>query len=304
MSFFKEPTDAQLAIVRAEVGEDSNKLQHNLQLLQKWISCQPHLPQDYDNNILSVFLRGCKHNLERTKKKIEMYFIARTKVPELFCDREISRELLETYNKMMKIALLPDLTPDGHRVTIYKIGENSDDWDTRDVFRCIYITADIRVAEEVPIAGDIFIYDLEHLKAGHVIKYITPIAKKGILAANDAYPQRLQRIHFVNVSTVADKILSFTKTCLKEKMRNRFVLHSKVDDLLNYLPSSLLPTEYGGTNGKFEDAVNNWTDCILKHKKWFQQQDTLKAVEPFPVSYSQFDDVSGVQGSFRQLGID
>lgn len=51
--------------------------------------------------MLSVFLRGCKHNLEKTKEKIQMYFIARSEVPELFCNRNPSAELLAKYNEMM-----------------------------------------------------------------------------------------------------------------------------------------------------------------------------------------------------------
>lgn len=79
-----------------------------------------------------------------------------------------------------------------------------------------------------------------------------------------------------------------------------------MDDLLEYFPSDILPVEYAGTWGKFDSLVNDWVDCIVKHRKWFQQQDSIKATGPIPevVTCSQFDDVIGVQGSFRKLEID
>ncbi|KAF2879412.1 hypothetical protein ILUMI_26761 [Ignelater luminosus] len=307
MSLLQGPTPQQMEAIRAELGEDPDRLQHNIQLLQKWISCQVHLPRDYDNNLLPVFLRGCKHNLERAKKKLEMYFIVRTKVPELFGDREPTKELMERYTKMIKIATLPKLTPDGSRITIFKVMcLNGDEWDTIEMIRYIYMNADIRVAEEVPISGDIFIYDLENLKTVHILKYASPILKKALVAAQEAYPQRLKQLHYVNTPPFTEKILNITKSFMKEKMRDRFIVHNSMDDLLKYFPSDILPVEYAGTSGKFNNLVNDWVDCIVKRRKWFQQQDNIKATGPIPecVSYSHFDDVIGVQGSFRKLEID
>lgn len=123
---------------------------------------------------------------------------------------------------------------------------NGDEWDTKEMIRYVYMNgkhlfkdnkyaqlliknrkltflflADIRVAEEVPLSGDIFIYDLEHLKAMHVLKYATPLLKKALVVAHNAYPQRLKRIHIVNTPPFAEKFIIFTKQFLNEKMKDR-----------------------------------------------------------------------------------
>lgn len=46
-----------------------------------------------------TFLRGCKFSLEKTKRKLDMYFTMRAAVPEFFNDRDVNRpELQEILN--------------------------------------------------------------------------------------------------------------------------------------------------------------------------------------------------------------
>ena len=46
-----------------------------------------------------TFLRGCKFSLEKTKRKLDMYFTMRAVVPEFFNDRDVTRpELKEILN--------------------------------------------------------------------------------------------------------------------------------------------------------------------------------------------------------------
>lgn len=54
-----------------------------------------------------TFLRGCKFSLEKTKRKLDMYFTMRAAVPEFFTDRDISRpELQEILNMVYVIIKL------------------------------------------------------------------------------------------------------------------------------------------------------------------------------------------------------
>lgn len=41
-----------------------------------------------DDGRIMTFLRGCKFSLEKTKRKLDMYFTMRTAVPEFFSDRD------------------------------------------------------------------------------------------------------------------------------------------------------------------------------------------------------------------------
>lgn len=92
-----------------------------------------------DKRMLPTFLRGCKHNLHLAKRKFQMHFSAKNSVPEIFCCNPNSIEMTavpeqlwvktacccrQKYNKIFitsYIATLPDLTPDGNRITVFKL---------------------------------------------------------------------------------------------------------------------------------------------------------------------------------------
>lgn len=81
---------------------------------------------------------------------------------------------------------------------------------------------DVRVTEETPIAGDIFVMDGgNNITAMHVAKLANTLLAKGMAIAHEAYPQRLKRIHLVNIPEYAEKILVLFRSFMKEKMRNR-----------------------------------------------------------------------------------
>ncbi|XP_018320787.1 alpha-tocopherol transfer protein-like [Agrilus planipennis] len=308
MDILLGPNVKQMEAIKNELGEDEDRFENNRKLLQKWISCQPHLPQNYDPGMLRVFLRGCKHNLERAKKKIEAYFVARLTIPEFYACRNPTVEELENAFQCVHILPLSKLTNEGHRVTILKLASTDpSDFDIKTILRLLFMIADIRTAEEQPIAGDVFIYDTSGLTAEHCVRFISPLVKKAVMLAHNIYPQRLHKVHIVNASPLGERLLQFTKSLLKEKLRNRFIVHKTPDTLLEYVPKDVLPVEYCGTEGSLNELISTWTKCILAHAEWFQTQENVKASTTIPSSVIHacgLEDGLGIQGSFRQLAID
>lgn len=43
----KGPNESQLAAIRKQLGEDQDRVEHNLELFKEWVDCQPHLPKNY-----------------------------------------------------------------------------------------------------------------------------------------------------------------------------------------------------------------------------------------------------------------
>ncbi|KAG8292591.1 hypothetical protein J6590_034784 [Homalodisca vitripennis] len=85
----------QSKLIWEEIGETGpDKLENNIKLLKEWISCQPHLPKNYDERMLPLVVRGCKHNLERAKVKVDTYYSVRGSVPEIFQSRVADITLL------------------------------------------------------------------------------------------------------------------------------------------------------------------------------------------------------------------
>lgn len=81
------PNEEQLIRVREELNEDPERLAHNLNIFKKWTSFQPHLPKNIEDRLLSIFLRGCKHDLERAKRKLELFYNVRRNCPDIYSNR-------------------------------------------------------------------------------------------------------------------------------------------------------------------------------------------------------------------------
>lgn len=54
----KGPNDSQLAAIRKQLGEDQDRMEHNLELFKEWVDCQPHLPKNY-GRFLKNFCFSC-----------------------------------------------------------------------------------------------------------------------------------------------------------------------------------------------------------------------------------------------------
>lgn len=48
-----------------------------------------------DDQRIMTFLRGCKFSLEKTKRKLDMYFTMRAALPEFFTNRDVTRPELK-----------------------------------------------------------------------------------------------------------------------------------------------------------------------------------------------------------------
>lgn len=73
----------------------------DLQMLEDWIDKQPHLPK-MDILYITLFLHSNYYHIEPTKATIENFITVRTRVPEVFSNRDTvaSKELRKVFNTM------------------------------------------------------------------------------------------------------------------------------------------------------------------------------------------------------------
>ena len=72
------PSELQL-IACKELNEVPESISSELDTLKEWIEQQPHLRARTGDQFLMAFLRGCKHSMEKTKRKIDNFYTLRTK---------------------------------------------------------------------------------------------------------------------------------------------------------------------------------------------------------------------------------
>ncbi|KAF2900957.1 hypothetical protein ILUMI_05229 [Ignelater luminosus] len=303
-----QPSPEMQVLIRQELNEDVNTRDASLQAMKEWLAKQPHLPDTWDENRIMTFLRGCNFSLERCKRKLDLYFTMRTAAPEFFSNRDIKRPELQELMKFVTVPPLPGLTPEGRRVVVLRGKDKSITSPVaEDGMKVLLMIGDIRLAEEkVGVAGDIYILDASVVTPAHFAKVTPGLVKKFLVCVEEAYPVKLKEVHVVNAHPLVDTIYTWVKPLLKEKIRNRVHIHSDgLESLYKFVPKDVLPEEYGGTAGKLQDFHDDWMKKLEEYTPWFQEQENIKADESKrPGKPTNYDDLFGVDGSFKQLSID
>ncbi|KAG8237523.1 hypothetical protein J437_LFUL017573 [Ladona fulva] len=309
-------SDEQMRSIMKEIREGTNSCDENLARVRSWLNTQPHLPKIQEDRLLLAFIRGCKHDMERAKSKIDMYFTVREIMPEFFSQRNPLSPEIQDASSLMQAFPLPRLTPTGCRVTVHRFtNQDGNRFNNRDCFKYVFMTGDIRLMEEEPIIGDIFLFDMNNVNLSYFSKLSFPMVKKVLTCAQEAYPQRLKQIHILNAPTYVDKFVNLFKSLMKEKMRSRFHVHSgSLENLHKWIHPSVLPSDYGGQGDSIDKLHGQWMKKLESYRDWFLQQENVKADSSKRIgptknfnhinNRSECDGTFGWEGSFRRLSID
>lgn len=294
--------------IRVELNEDPSTRDSDLQHIKEWLALQPHLPPFNDDQRIMTFLRGCKFSLEKTKRKLDMYFTMRAAVPEFFTNRDVTSPELKEILDRVCIPTLPGLTPNGRRVTLLH-GKVKDYLtpNVADGMKLLLMIGDIRLYEEqTGVAGDVYILDAAVATPAYFAKFTPSIVKKFLICVQDAYPVKLKEVHVINTHPLVDTIYNFVKPFLKEKIRQRIYFHgNNLESLYKSVPKEILPNEYGGTAGPIEAMHNAWIKKMESYIPWFKEHEKLVADESRrPGKPKNYDDLFGMEGSFKKLNID
>ncbi|KAL0867916.1 hypothetical protein ABMA27_008594 [Loxostege sticticalis] len=300
-----QPSGEMWKKIRVELNEDVNTRDRDVEAIKEWLRKQPHLPDEWDTQRITTFLRGCNFSMEKCKRKLDMYFTMRAACPEFFTNRDMSRPELRELMTNGQAPPLPGLTPEGRRVIIAR-GHDLDTHQLNDAFKIAMMIGDIRLKEEIEgVAGDVYILDASVVNASHIGRISIPSVKKFLICVQEAYPVKLKEVHVVNASPLIDAVVTMIKPFLKEKIRNRIFIHTEMESLQKYIPKDILPEEYGGDAGPVDVYNEAWIKKLEDYTDWFKSEESVKANEALrPGKPTNYDELFGIEGSFRQLSID
>ncbi|CAD6237715.1 GSCOCG00008316001-RA-CDS [Cotesia congregata] len=283
------PTPEQQKIINQEIPPDPEIRRKDVQALREWLMKQPHLP-----------------------KHMERYFTARTALPEFFLQRDpMSRDVQECC-KVIEYFVLPSLTDEGHRVTVLRLKDKDiNKFSVQAITRRILMVMDTRLTEEACLSNQM-VFDLEGFTAAHIAKCspTQALVRKAMLAAQDSMPLRLHRVYFLNAPTFIHNLLNIFYPLLKPKLVEKFRIHTGGgEELWPYMNKEILPKEWEGNAGTFQQLNDAWKKKIEKYRDWFKEEESLSKTDekvrmPTSSSSSFTRELSGIQGSFRQLNID
>ncbi|XP_066153946.1 retinol-binding protein pinta-like [Euwallacea fornicatus] len=307
-SILEQPSAAQLELILKDINETSEEqLRHNEQYIQNWISYQTHFPKGIDPLFIRTTLRFSKHNLERTKKKLENHFAARHLYPEVYKNRSpISQEILQTMNTV-NISFMPKLTSKGDRVLVSSLNRyDPSEFNTYNSVKLFFMIVDLCFSSDYICAGDIVVFDATNFSVNHVTNFFGPIFKIVSTLPREAYAIRVKQMHFVNVPSALVKMMGLIKKLSHPKVRQSIYVHESPKQLLEVIGAQYLPSNYGGQLRSLREITLDGYHFLAENASWFEDQKNVQIsyVPKNIESAFSLENELGLEGSFRKLDID
>ncbi|XP_054261625.1 retinol-binding protein pinta-like [Macrosteles quadrilineatus] len=293
----------------SEYNMTSQTVGQDVQMLKQWMGKQPHLPDVSSLKMIDNWLEGLllltKNSIERAKAYIDSYFSIRTAVPNIFHHRSCKDlEIRESY-KHVKLALLPGLTEEGHRVLLMKIDSSDPSlFNLEPLIKRCSMAVDFYLQHGVDFTGLHVVHDLQNLALGHASRFSLQLMKIMSMAMK-AYPCRIPKITLVNTPYFVDKMIAIFRPFISPKLMARVTSYKDASQLLDILPARLVPKDYGGDASSVDDLNQFWMDKFEQSAEFFALCDSLKTDERKRLGKKKFSVTDfGENGSFRQLTVD
>nr|CAI5824974.1 unnamed protein product [Callosobruchus analis] len=252
-----------------ELNETPEVLERELRALKQFVKDDTNLSVPEGDDFLIRFLRARKFDSKKAFHMIQRYFLMKLQCPELF-DCPLPSQCTGVF-ELKAQNMLSDRDQFGRRVYIIKI-DNFDAAKTTidEVFRLnILALEQIAREPETQISGVCILLDMAGLSLQHS-KFFTPYyARRTVELVQETFPLRFKSFNVVNEPFYFDAIVAVLKPFLKEKIRKRIVMHGNdMASLHAFIPSNILPTEYGGTAGNFDNR--EWYMKLLAEEQYFR----------------------------------
>lgn len=260
------------------LGEDKARLQDDIKALKSWIKKSPHLHSiRQDDDYLTMFLRGCKFSLERTKEKLDFHHTVRGSLPTWFDNWDPRQQQLQTILKTGMYLPLRGYDKHGRGVVLMRNGASDPNTSKQeDEFKVSTMIME-RAFDgdaQASINGVVLIQDMAGMTASHALKMNPVVAKKAMTVWQDAYPTRPKALHFINMPPVIESVYKMFEGFQKEKMKARNHVHPKGDlsKMQEDVGLDILPKEYGGTNGTIAELTDYWVKEMDEKRDWLIEQ--------------------------------
>lgn len=290
--------------IKANYKKSEEELAEDVEILRDWLKKQPHLPHDEEEHRLKMLLIINKFDLEKAKKKLDMYYSIKHLVPEFYDFRHPLHPVMSLQMDNIIMTPLPKLTPECHRVYLLCFKDDDAEKFVMNVFiKLIFISLDLRMTCD-SVLGDRYIIDFKLAKLGHIVQFTPSVVIKSYTILEKVYSDQIKGVHFINLPPGAGVVVTLIKAVLSKKLGNRVKVHKNYKSLQKVIPKEILPAEYGGTTGTVAEISGNWREYVESKNDWIKQLCDKKSDESKRVGEPPNSNMFGMCNSFKKLTLD
>ncbi|CAH1399772.1 unnamed protein product [Nezara viridula] len=282
-----------------------SEIEDDLKRLREWLSKQPHLPKNIDNEILSAYVHGTK-SLEIAKQKLDAYYSSKSKAPHLFSfpARDTEDDSFKKGCEALKIFFLPEMTSERYLVLFVTFDLDFSKFDHVQYLVRMMMMVELAMLRWPDAEGVVLATDLSGMDVSILSKVNITISGFFIHWFQKTIPMKLKKAVAVNAPKFFETMMnSFVRPFLSKKIFERIIITSEGVTVLNkYIHEPLLPIDFGGNEKSSSDLNKYWIEELKNNKDWF-----LKTSQQFVDETKRPADklnTYGVDGTFRSLMVD
>lgn len=262
-----------------------------------------------DAPFLLRFLRTKKFSVPVACELLEKYLTVRQLFPQWFQSLDINDPAIEAIVDSGYLFPLPERDEQGRRI-IFSCASRFDatKYSSAQMARThAMIVESLLDEEESQVAGYVYITDEGGLTMNHISLWSLVDLKRMSKCIQVSSPMRHKETHFINIPSIANKVIEFALSLTSEKLRKRMFLDKSVEELKARVNPDLLPAEYGG-KVPMDEMIGKLKDTLKKNRdKTLALDNMFIDLEGAPVNWLGNDDAdieAGIVGSFRKLEVD
>ncbi|CAH0549372.1 unnamed protein product [Brassicogethes aeneus] len=302
---YKEPNSEQQEMINKELQGDEKKTAHMEDLIHQWIKLDPAIPNDINHIRVRNYIRTTKHNLERSKRKIENYLICKVNYPEIYSGRvPDSPQCLQAFNTI-NMFFSPKLTKEGARLGFFGIRDpNLDSFHINAILKNAFMVCDTVYTVDYSVSGEIMIFDCKGMTSAHLPKVLM-FFKTLSAIMKESYTFRIKTVHIVHPMPMIEIVLASIKHLFHKNIKECIFVHKEPSTLHSHIDLDLLPSTYGGTMEDLNILCDKFRDILIENKTEFAKEEHIKyngGVLPKHKQKSFTPEL--IEGSFRKLEID
>ncbi|XP_012261328.1 retinol-binding protein pinta [Athalia rosae] len=279
---YSDLTDAEREYAATVLNENETDRVEKINEMKEWITENKDLRTRNDDFYILRFLRGCKFNMKKAKMKFRNYHELRTKAPEWFSQRDPMLPELQEMFSLGVFLPLKKFDSEGRLVVIIRAAVHDPSKHKQsDVFKAGKMILELasRESRAVSLYGVFAIFDLDGVTLGHALQLPPQVIKRAVHSWQSCYPMRTNSMDFINAPSYVNFVLNVFRKFMTPKMKARVHVHSHTFKALHKkISPSILPVEYGGSDGTIKELQEYWKTMVEDNREWFIDDEKYKMI--------------------------